>query len=230
MGTLRKRLIFSLGLIVFIVTFGTAGYIVIEGWDFLDSLYMTVTTLTTVGFREVNELSSSGRWFTIILIIGGVGTMLYALSIGAKFLLEGEIQEIFGRRRLEKQIKELRDHYIICGYGRMGRIIARELMDKQVKFVVVEKNPILHEKEKPFVFNGDATKDEVLKEVEIERAKGLISVLPTDAENLYVVLSARGFNPDFLSLQGQGKKVQSRNFSGPVLTGSFLLIILAGSG
>ena len=206
MEKLRKKLILVLGLIVFIVSVGTIGYMVIEGWSFLDSLFMTVTTLTTVGYREVRELSSSGQWFTIILIIGGVGTMLYALSTGAKFILEGEIQEVMGRRRLEKKIKELKDHYIICGYGRMGKIIAKELKGERVKFVVIEKNLVVHEKEEAFVIEGDATQDDILKEVGIERAKGLISVLPTDAENLYVVLSAKGLNPNLFIVARAGEE------------------------
>lgn len=206
MEKLRKKLILVLGLIVFIVSVGTIGYMVIEGWSFLDSLFMTVTTLTTVGYREVRELSSSGQWFTIILIIGGVGTMLYALSTGAKFILEGEIQEVMGRRRLEKKIKELKDHYIICGYGRMGKIIAKELKVERVKFVVIEKNLVVHEKEEAFVIEGDATQDDILKEVGIERAKGLISVLPTDAENLYVVLSAKGLNPNLFIVARAGEE------------------------
>ncbi|MFH0932758.1 MAG: potassium channel protein [Nitrospirota bacterium] len=206
MEKLKRRLILALALIGFVVSFGTIGYIVIEGWSFLDSLYMTVTTLTTVGYKEVKELSSVGRWFTIILIIGGVGTMLYALSTGAKFIIEGEIQELVGRRRLEKKIKELKDHYIICGYGRMGRIIARELKSERVKFIVIEKNPIVHEKEEAFVIIGDATEDELLKEVGIERAKGLMSVLPTDAENLYVVLSAKGLNPNLFIVARAGEE------------------------
>jgi len=206
LGKLRRRLILSLALIVFIVSFGTIGYIVVEGWNFQDSLYMTVTTLTTVGYREVRELTSVGRWFTIILIIGGVGTMLYALSTGAKVLLEGEIQEALGRRRLEKKIKELRDHYIICGYGRMGKIIVKELKSQRVKFVAIEKNAISQEKEEVFLVIGDATQDELLKEVGIERAKGLITVLPTDAENLYVVLSAKGLNPNLFIVARAGEE------------------------
>lgn len=206
MGKLRRRLIIALALVLFIVSFGTIGYIVVEGWNFQDSLYMTVTTLTTVGYREVRELSSAGRWFTIILIIGGVGTMLYALSAGAKVLMEGEFQEVLGRRRLEKKMKELKDHYIICGYGRMGKIIVRELKSEKVKFAVIEKNAILHEKEEDFLIIGDATQDELLKEVGIERAKGLITVLPTDAENLYVVLSAKGLNPNLFIVARAGEE------------------------
>jgi voltage-gated potassium channel len=159
-----------------------------------------------VGYREIRELSDAGRWFTIILIIGGVGTMLYALSTGARFMLEGELQEIYGRRRLEKKMKELKDHYIICGYGRMGKIIVKELKDERVKFVVIEKDPVIHEKEEAFVIAGDATQDEILKEVGIEKAKGLITVLSTDAENLYVVLSAKGLNPHLFIVARAGEE------------------------
>lgn len=194
-------------MIAFIIAFGIAGYMGIEGWNFLDSLYMTIITLSTVGYKEVGELSSGGRLFTIILIISGVGTMLYALSAGAKSLLEGEIQGIFGRRRLEKKIKELRDHYIICGYGRMGKIICKELKGRHMKFTIIEKQPdILKEEEDILLFEGDATKDEMLKKVGIERAKGLVSVLPTDAENLYVVLSARVLNPDLFIVARAGEE------------------------
>ncbi len=206
MEELKKKLFLALFLIVFVVSFGTIGYIVIERWNFQDSLYMTITTLTTVGYREVKELSSVGRWFTIILIIGGVGTVLYALSTGAKLILEGELQEIYGRRRLEKKIKELHGHYIICGYGRMGKIIARELKNEKVKFVAIEKNPTVHDKEEAFVITGDASQDEILKEVGVERAKGLITVLPTDAENLYVVLSAKGLNPNLFIVARAGEE------------------------
>jgi len=188
-----------LSLVVSIVAFGTAGYMVIEGWNFLDSIYMTITTITTVGFREVHELSHAGIVFTIILIVGGVGTALYAFTAGARFILEGEIQKIFGRKKLEKKIKELKDHYIICGYGRIGRIIVRELREEGVKCVVIEKDPKnLDEKEDVLLLVGDATRDHTLKEAGIESARGLISVLPNDAENLFVVLSARVLNPNIL--------------------------------
>ena len=207
MENLRKRLIFSVSLIILVVAFGTTGYMVIEQWNFLDSIYMTVITLTTVGFREIHDLSFSGKIFTIILIIGGVGTVLYALSTGAKLVIEGELVEIFGRKRLEKKIKELKDHYIICGYGRMGRIICRELKSKAIRFIAIERNPdILREEEDVLIFEGNATKDEVLKKVGIEKAKGLVSVLSTDAENLYVVLSARGMNPDLLIVARAGEE------------------------
>ena len=211
METLRKRLILS-GLLIFLmVALGTAGFMIIERWNFLDALYMTIITLTTVGYGEVHNLSSEGRIFNIFLIIGGVGTVFYALGTGAKLLLEGELQEMFGRKRLEKKIKGLHDHYIICGHGRMGRIICRELHAKKEKFIIIEKTPCkMHEKEDLLIIEGDATQDEVLIEAGIEKAKGLISVLPTDAENLFVVLSARGLNPQLLIVARAGEEGSGR--------------------
>jgi len=195
----RKKIFLIMGLIIMIIAIGTAGYMVIEGWSLLDSVYMTVTTLTTVGYREIHHLSAKGMVFTIFLIVGGVGTMLYALSTGARVILEGELKEIYGRKKLEKKIEQMKDHYIICGYGRMGKIISKELKAEGVKFVVVEKAPESFEKKADvLILKGDATQDHVLKEAGIEKARGLISVLPTDAENLFVVLSARGLNPSLL--------------------------------
>ncbi len=197
MKELKRKIIFSALLIIFIIAFGTLGYMIVEGWNFLDSLYMTILTLTTVGYREVHDLSSNGKVFTIVLLIGGVGIIFYALSAGARLILEGELQEVLGRQKLEKKIRELRDHYIVCGYGRMGKIVCKELKEKGINFVVIEKNPgMLKEKEDILIFEGDATRDEILKRVNIERARGLVSVLPTDAENLFVVLSARELNPN----------------------------------
>ncbi len=188
-----------MGLVIFLIGFGTFGYMAIEGWGFLDSLYMTVTTVTTVGYREIHDLSHSGIVFTILLIVGGVGTMLYALGAGARVILEGELGKIYGRKKLEKKIRELSGHYIICGYGRMGKIIAKELKGEGARFVVIEKDPSLsEEKDEHLIVMGDATRDIVLKAAGIERAKGLISVLPSDAENLFVVLSARGLNAKLL--------------------------------
>jgi voltage-gated potassium channel len=199
MEEFQKKLIQVLAMVVFIIVFGTIGYVVLEGWTFLDSIYMTITTITTVGYREIHELSLKGRIFTICLIVGGVGTVLYSLSTGARIILEGELKDIFGRRKLEKKIKDLYDHYIICGYGRMGKIICKELKAEGVKFVVIEKDLKMFEEKEDFLFLiGNATHDHILKEAGVERAKGLISVLSTDAENLFVVLSARGLNPSLL--------------------------------
>jgi voltage-gated potassium channel len=196
---LKTKLILAGGLILFTIAFGTTGYMAIEGWDFLDALYMTVTTLTTVGYREVHELSTYGIIFTLILILFGVGTVLYALSTGAKVILEGELHELFGRKRLEKKIKNEKNHYIVCGYGRMGKIICKKLREEDAPFVVIEKNPEMgRQGDSLLILTGDATSDDILIAAGIERARGLISVLPTDAENLYVILSARGLNPSLL--------------------------------
>ncbi len=204
---LRQKFIVAVCLVILVASFGTAGYMLIEGWDFIDALYMTVITLASVGFKEVHDLSLFGRIFTIIIIIGGVGTVAYALTAGAKIILEGELQEVYGRRRLEKKIKELKNHYIVCGYGRMGKIICRELHEKNIRFVIVEKQPDIRQENKDLlIFPGDATKDEVLKELGIEKAKGLVTVLPTDAENLFVVLSARGLNPDLFIVARAGEE------------------------
>lgn len=185
-------------LLAAVVAVGCAGYMIIEGWDFFDSLYMTVITMTTIGFREVHDLSELGRVFTVMFVFISVGSVFYTLNNAAKILIEGELRDTFGRRRMRKMLKGMRDHYIVCGHGRMGRIIAKELLAEAAEFVVIEKTPApsaeYGEPDYP-IMQGDATKDEALKEAGIERARGLISVLPTDAENLYVVLSARGMNP-----------------------------------
>ncbi len=207
MKELRQKLLLAFFLLGCVISFGTLGYMFIEGWDLLDSLYMTIITLASVGYKEVHELSVNGKIFTIVLIIGGVGTVAYALTAAAKVILEGELQDVFGRRRLEKKIRELKNHYIICGYGRMGKIICHELSEKDQKFVVIEKGPNLTADTKDaLIIQGDATKDEALKEVGIDKARGLISVLPTDAENLFVVLSARGLNPHLLIVARAGEE------------------------
>lgn len=207
MRALKRKLILAALLILLVISFGTAGYMSIEEWGFLDALYMTVITLTTVGYEEIHKLSTSGRIFTIFLAITGVGTVLYTLGIGAQFVLEGEIQQIFGRKRLEKKLEELKDHYIICGYGRMGRIIAKELLMKYLNVVVIEKyREALNGTDDFLVIEGDATKDDILRRARIERARCLISVLPTDAENLFVVLSAREISPNLLIVARAGEE------------------------
>ncbi len=193
---LRGRISVPAALIVVILCVGTFGYVIIEGWSVFDAFYMVVITLATIGFQEIHQLSVKGRAFTIFLIFFGVGLLAYSVNVGLRLLLEGELQEVLGRRKLKKRIREIRDHYIICGYGRMGKIIFKELKAHNVPLVVIdqaEEDEYL--KEEMLFINGDATLDEILKEAGIERAKGLVSVLSSDAHNLFVVLSARGLNP-----------------------------------
>ena len=193
----KKRLIYPIIAIFFVISYGTAGYVFFEGWNFLDSLYMTIITLTTVGYEEVHKLSEAGRMFSIVLMLSGVGTMFYVLTVAGRVIIEGEIRDILGRRKLTKKIENLKNHYIICGYGRMGKIVCREMVHSGSPFIVIEGNvDVLAAMDKGMLsLQGDATQDNILKDAGIERALGLISVLSTDADNLYVVLSARGLNP-----------------------------------
>jgi len=194
----EKKLVLSLLVLLCVVLAGTVGYIYLEGWSLLDSLYMTIITLTTIGFKEVHELDRAGQVFTIMLVVFGVGTVAVSVKHATKLMLEGEFRNIFGRKRLEKEIGKLKDHYIVCGYGRMGRFIARELAGKPVPFVVIERNAesiTEADQEKYLFLVGEADKDDTLVNAGIDRAKGLITVVSTDAENLYIVLTARGLNP-----------------------------------
>ena len=204
----RRQILYSALLVFLVLAAGTAGYSLIEGWGFLDSLYMTVITITTVGYREVHRLDRAGIVFTIFLIFFGLGIILYILNTGAKILIEGEFAQLLGRRKLEKRIKKLSSHFIICGYGRMGKIISREFQANGTEFVVIEKQVLPPEAVPPglLMIQGDATMDEVLKEAGIESASGLVSVLPTDAENLYVVLTAKGLNPQLTVVARAGEE------------------------
>ncbi|MDA8168139.1 MAG: NAD-binding protein [Nitrospiraceae bacterium] len=205
---LKRQLFYAVFLIALVIAIGTAGYSFIEGWNLLDSLYMTVITITTVGYKEVHPLSRPGMVFTICLILFSLGIVFYILNTGARIIIEGEFQVLLGRRKLEKKIKSLKDHYIVCGFGRMGRIISREFRENKVDFVVIEKGPLSPDVDASGVLfvQGDATKDEVLREAGIERAVGLVSVLPTDAENLYVVLTAKGLNPQLSLVARAGEE------------------------
>jgi voltage-gated potassium channel len=198
MNSLR-RLIWSIGALVAIVFIGTIGYEVIEGWSLLDSIYMTITTITTVGFREVHPLSDAGRIFTIFVIIGGVGGALYVLTNIMAYLLEGQFGITMGRRRMKNRIAKLKDHFILCGYGRVGQEIAQAFSEEGVPFVIIandQQHIAKAEKEGYLCLFGDATSDEVLKEAGIERAHGLVAAVGTDTDNTFITLSARELRPD----------------------------------
>ena len=191
---IKRQIIPPIITMIFVISSGMIGYTLIEKWSLFDSLYMTIVTLTTVGFEEVHTLTRAGRIFTVILILSGVGAMFYALSVGARVIFEGEIREILGRKKLSKKIEKIKGHYIICGYGRIGKIICREMKHDESSFVVIEKSSeeISTMDSDILVIQGDSTRDSVLKEAGVERARGVVSVLASDADNLYVVLSARG--------------------------------------
>lgn len=194
-----RQLALAVLAVVVVIVMGTLGYIVIEGWSAFDAFYMTVTTVTTVGYQEIHPLSPAGRAFTIVLIISGVGTLLYVLGNIARLLLEGELRALFGRYRTEGKMKAVTNHYIVCGYGRMGKRICKELSAKPLPFVVIDKNADVIaalQRDGLMAVEGDATQDDVLTLAGIERAKGVVSVVNTDTENLYIVLTARGLNKD----------------------------------
>lgn len=177
---------------------GTAGFHYLEDWSWFDSFYMVVISLTTVGYQEVHPLSHTGRIFNVGLLISGVGLVLLGVGALTQALLEFELEHFVGRRRMERDISKLSDHYIICGAGRVGRAAAAELARKPVPFVVIENSPAKLErlKEDWLTLSGDATLAEVLRKAQIEHAQGLVAATTTDAVNIYIVLTARGINPD----------------------------------
>jgi voltage-gated potassium channel len=185
--------------LVGVIVFGVIGYEVIEGWNFLDSIYMTVTTITTVGYREVHPLSDGGRIFSIFLMIGGVGGALYILSGIVGYVVEGNIGTVWERRKMQNKIGNLKGHFILCGFGRVGEEIARAFKEEEVPFIVIDNRPeciARLEKTEYIYLEGDATQDEILKSAGIERAHGLIAAVGSDTDNTYITLSARGLRPD----------------------------------
>src|SRR5437764_5039084 len=197
MKALRNLRLIGLALTA-VMVIGTAGYHYIEGWPWFDGFYMVVTTLTTIGYQEVHPLSHTGRVFNVFVILSGVSLLLLGVGALSQALLEFELQSFFGRRRMEREIGRLDGHYIICGLGRVGRSVARELSRKPVPFVILENNEAKRQRftsENWLVLAGDATQEQTLREAQIERARGLIAATTTDATNLYIVLTARGLNP-----------------------------------
>jgi voltage-gated potassium channel len=184
--------------LVIISAVGVLGYMVFEGWRFTDALYMTVITLTTVGYREVHVLDASGQLWTMLLLITGVGTLFYAAVSSVELVVEGTVRGYFGRRRVKAAIGRLNGHYVLCGYGRVGRQVAREFAADEVPFVIVEQDQEILEEclaEGYLALLGEAADDDILEEAGILRAAGLIAAVDSDADNVFVVLSARKINP-----------------------------------
>ncbi len=187
----------GLGVLLLVVIAGTLGYRFIEGWSFLDSLYMTITTITTVGYSEVHPLSTAGRIFGIFLILCGVGTAFYILTSLVQYMLEGELGIRIGRQRMEAKIRKLNNHFILCGYGRVGQAIANILREQEAKLVVIDRDREYINKAQEAGFltiHDDATKDETLKQARIDSARGIIIALGDDASNIYATLTAKELN------------------------------------
>ena len=195
----RRRFVTAISGFTIVVITGTVGYMAIEGWSFIDSLYMTIITISTVGFEEVHALDTAGRAFNIFLIIGGTSVMLYTLTSVVQYLLEGQLVNIWGRRRMKDRISKLNNHVILCGYGLVGREVARVFESESTPFVVIEADAqvvALAAESNYMVIEGNATSDDVLVEAGIHRARALVAALGTDADNVYVTLSAREMRPD----------------------------------
>ena len=201
----QRNVIIALISLATLFFIGVIGYTVIEGdnphenWTVFDAIYMTVITLTTVGFSDCN-MSNTGRIFTVVLLLGGFGIFVYSISVATAFIVEGELREVFRRRKMEKSIDKLSNHYIICGVGDTGVHALDEIIKMNIDFVAIEREQeridhLLETKDFLYV-HGDAIDDEVLIRGGIERAQGLIASLSRDQDNLFVVLSAKQLNPD----------------------------------
>jgi voltage-gated potassium channel len=189
----------ALMIIVTLILAGTIGFHFIEGWNVLESFYTTVMTLTTIGYGDFAPKTQGGMLFTVLLVVFGVGTMLYTVGLVSQIMVEGRLTTLLGRGKMEKTIDKMKNHYIVCGCGRIGYLICRELAAEKVDFVVVDNNPEVIQKigEEGFVyFRGDAIHDKCLIGAGIKRAKGIVCVLPSDAQNLYVILTAKELNPN----------------------------------
>ncbi len=194
---ITKKLKIILVIIIIIFLIGTFGFHIIEDMPLFDSFYMTLITITTIGYREVKELSHYGKVFNSILILFGVSTVAYGYSVITSIIIEGELKQVWIFRRKLKMLEKLKDHYIVCGYGRMGSYICKKLREEKIPFVVIDKNPSLKtliEQEDYLFINDDSSREEVLKLAGVDRAKGLISVVSSDADNVYIVLTARQLN------------------------------------
>lgn len=191
--------VIALIMLAAILSFGTFGYMFIEHSSFVDSLYMTMITISTIGYGEIFPLSTTGRIFTMVLILVGVGFVMFMFSKITEAVVGGELRALYGRLNMKKKVLELSDHYIICGFGRIGRVICHLLKEADKPFVVIENNPEVIQElaDLNYLFlDGEASSDDTLLEAGVERAKGLISVVSTDADNVYITLSARGLNND----------------------------------
>jgi len=196
MKALRNLWLLFVALTVIVIV-GMIGFHVLEGWSWFDCFYMVLTTFTTIGYGETHPLSHTGRVFNSGLIIVGVANVFLIIGALTQLLIEFEFQEVFGRRKMERQIASLKGHYIICGEGRVGRSVARELARRPAPFVLIENNTAKVERGSTdwLVIHGDATQESVLKQARIDEAIGLVAATTTDAINTYIVLTARSLNP-----------------------------------
>ena len=195
---MRKIIVISL-LFFLLLVGGTVGYMFLENTGFWEGMYLTIITVFTVGYGDIVPIHPGGKVFTVFLVITSVSFVMYTFSKITETMIEGELRGIFRRRRMTHQVSRLRNHYIVCGFGRIGREICKILEEHGREFVVIEKDEeVIHEIEASgfLAYLGEASDDDVLLAAGIKRAKGLVSVVSTDADNLYITLTARGINPN----------------------------------
>lgn len=196
-----------------LVSVGTMWYMLVEGWDWLDSLLMSVTTLTTVGFGFIRPLDYSGKVFTIVYILFGVILFLYLASEFAEYIIFMNFRELLSTRNMETKLKKIKEHFIICGYGRTGAEIVNQLSNSGLPFVIIDKEAISDNVGENFLFiKGDATDDAVLAKAGIDRAKGIFCSLSDDVDNLYLTLSSRNLNPNLSIVARCIKAVNEQKF------------------
>jgi voltage-gated potassium channel len=196
---LPRTLLIAATLLVSVVLLGTAGYVVLEGWSWFDAFYATVTTITTVGGGEPGPMNVAGKWWTIAVVAFGFGVLTYTVLALVAYVIEGHLGEQFGARRMRRRVAKMQDHFILCGFGRVGREIARDFTAENISFVVVDINPDSLERAAAqgfTVMNGNAADVGTLQAAGIERARGLVTAVDDDADNIYVTLSARVLKPD----------------------------------
>jgi len=199
---IRRRKLLTLGLLLAaVVAGGTLGYVLITGCSLIDAFYMTIISVTTVGYREVVPLQTPGKIFTILLIIMGLGIVFYVLETIVEDTMEGRIRKILGRRKMERNMAKMKGHVVVAGYGRMGEAVCREIAEAGFDVIIVEREPrrfAAAEERNYNVLNADATEEDALKAAGIEKARVLISLLSEDADNIFTVLTAKEINPDLI--------------------------------
>ncbi|HEV2413605.1 MAG TPA: potassium channel protein [Candidatus Dormibacteraeota bacterium] len=218
-------------LLAVIVVVGIAGYMVIDGWSFLDSFYMVIITISTVGYTEIHPQGIAGRIFTSGLIVVGVGTLLYGFGVFAETLTDNAIGRYRRERRLQRDLDALHDHFIICGYGRIGTQVVAEFEDHRVAYVVIDQTDEALERvraEGRLHIEGDASKEEVLKQAGIERARGLISAVDSDERAVYIVLAARALNPNLYIVARAGRPDSIRRLELAGATRTISPYVMAG--
>jgi voltage-gated potassium channel len=204
-----RNIIFAAIMLALVLSMGTAGYMMLEKWGFLDAFYMTIITISTVGFEEVQPMSDPGRVLTMTILVSGLGVLAYLVGTLTQSLVEGQLLQVMGRKKLERQIRALKDHFIICGYGRVGQIVCDEIKKtKPTPMVVIDKETNLTakiEKDGHLYILGDATEEECLFRAGILAARGLATALDSEADNVYITLTAKGLNPDLFVLARAGR-------------------------